>query len=241
MSGLVTRIFLAAVLAGAIAGVLMTVMQQVAVFPMIFEAETYEVAGDGAEAGGAAVGEHAAQGTEAWAPTDGLERTIYSGLANVVAAVGFGLLLVVGFALRGTVDWRRGALWGLAGFAAVNLAPALGLPPELPGAAAAELGARQVWWLSTVVLTAGGLALVAFAGRLPVKALGAALLVAPHIVGAPQPVEHGGLAPAELEQAFIYVSLATNAVFWILLGALAGYFFERFGRDPEVEGVMAAS
>ena len=242
MSGMAGRIFLAAILAGAIAGVLMTVMQHVAVFPMIFEAETYEVAGEvaadatgvGGAAGGGALEEH-----EAWGPADGLERTAYSGLANVITAVGFGLLLAVGFALRGGIDWRRGALWGLAGFAAVNLAPALGLPPELPGAAAAELGARQAWWLSTVVLTAGGLALIAFAGRLPVKALGAVLLAAPHILGAPQPEVHGGLAPAELEQAFIAASLITNAIFWIVLGALAGYFFDRFGRTETAEGAMA--
>ena len=104
------RIFLAAILAGAIAGVLMTVMQHVAVFPMIFEAETYEVAGevaadatgDGGAAGGGALEEH-----EAWGPAEGLERTAYSGLANVITAVGFGLLLAVGFALRGGIDWRR--------------------------------------------------------------------------------------------------------------------------------------
>jgi cobalt transporter subunit CbtA len=235
MSGLVTRMFLAAILAGAVGGVLMTAMQQVAVFPMIFEAETYEVAGDEAAAGGAV-----AEETEAWGPADGLERTVYSGLANVITAVGFALLLVVGFALRGGVDWRRGALWGLAGFAAVNLAPALGLPPELPGAAAAELGGRQAWWLSTVVLTAGGLALIAFAGRLSLKAAGAVLLVVPHLLGAPQPEAHGGLAPAELEQAFIYASLVTNAVYWLVLGALAGYFFDRFGREREIEGAETA-
>ena len=72
-----------------------------------------------------------------------------------------------------------------------------------------------------------------------VKAVGAVLLVLPHAIGAPHPAEHAGLAPVELEQAFIYTALVTNAIYWIVLGALAGYFFDRFGRDREGEGAMA--
>ncbi len=245
MSGLVGRIFLTAVLAGAIAGVFMTAIQHVAVFPMIFEAETYEFAGgasgDGATAHehepGAAAHEHDHEG---WAPDDGIERTAYSGLANIITAVGFGLLLAVGFALRGEVDWRQGLVWGLAGFLVFNFAPALGLPPELPGAAAADLESRQVWWLLTVLLTAGGLGLIAFAGSWTIKAIGVVLIAVPHVVGAPHPEGgHGGLAPAELEQAFIYASLITNAVFWLALGGMAGLFFERFGRDEGSKKTLA--
>lgn len=242
MPGLMGRVFLTAVLAGAVAGVFMTAIQHIAVFPMIFEAESYEAGGGGTVAADSA-GQEAAHdhGQEAWAPADGLERTAYSGLANVITAVGFGLLLAAGFALRGAAGLRRGLLWGLAGFLAFNLAPALGLPPELPGAAAAELGARQAWWLMTVVLTAGGLGLIAFAGRWPLKAAGAALVLVPHIVGAPQPDGgHGGLAPAALEEAFIMAALVTNAAFWLLLGGLAGLFFDRFGREDGARGAMAA-
>lgn len=225
--GIVSRILLAGLLAGGIAGVFLTGMQRFAVVPMILEAETYETAGDGHAAGhGDAAGEE-----EAWAPEEGMERTAYTALTNVLAAVGFGLLLSAGYALRGGVDWRRGVVWGLAGFAAFNLAPGIGLPPELPGAAAAELGARQVWWLLTAMLTAGGLGVIAFAPRLPIKALGVVLIIGPHIVGAPHPEgQHGGLSPAELEQAFIYASLITNGVFWIVLGALTAFLFDRFGN-----------
>ena len=38
---------------------------------------------------------------------------------------------------------RVGIIWGLAGFIAVHFAPAIGLPPELPGSSAADVGARQ--------------------------------------------------------------------------------------------------
>ena len=48
---------------------------------------------------------------------------------------------------------RNGLLWGLAGFLAVNLAPAAGLSPELPGMPAGDLLARQVWWVGTIIAT----------------------------------------------------------------------------------------
>lgn len=217
---LVSRIFLAAILAGALAGAFLTGIQQFAVVPMILEAETYETA--------APAGHDHASAThdeDAWAPEDGLERTAYTLLANVLAAVGFGLLLTAGYALRGGVDWRRGILWGLGGFAAFNLAPGLGLPPELPGAAAAGLAERQLWWIATVVLTGSGLATIAFAKRLPFKALGAVLIVLPHVIGAPQPDAHAGLAPADLEQAFVQATFLTNGIFWVVLGAASALLF----------------
>ncbi len=238
MSGIVSRIFLAALLGGAIAGFFLAGVQQFAVVPMILEAETYETAGDAQ--GGREQGAQADTREAAWAPRDGIERSAYTVLVDILTAVGFGLLLAVGYTLRGGADWRRGILWGLAGFAAFHLAPAAGLPPELPGAVAADLGERQIWWISTVVLTAGGLAVVAFVPRPAFKALGAVLIVVPHIVGAPQPEAHGGLAPAELERSFIYASLVSNGVFWIVLGALTGFLFNRFRTEagPVTESVQ---
>ena len=226
--GMVSRIFLAALLGGVIAGVFLTGIQRIAVIPMVFEAESYETAapaGDGHSHSHSHDHGAAGEEEEAWGPADGMERTFYTLLTNVLASVGFALVLVACYALRGGVDWRKGLLWGLGGFAAFSLAPGLGLPPELPGAAAAELGARQVWWLATVVLTAGGLATLAFAPRLPIKAVGVVLVALPHVIGAPQPDAHGGLAPAELEHAFIYANFATNAVFWVVLGGLTALVF----------------
>ena len=85
---------------------------------------------------------------KAWAPADGMERTTYSFLANIVTGIGFALLLVAVSELAGGIlSWRQGVLWGLAGFAVFTLAPGLGLPPELPAMPAADLGARQFWWV----------------------------------------------------------------------------------------------
>ena len=104
---------------------------------LILEAETYEVTvavtGDGREHGASAANssEHP---REAWSPADGIERTLFTALANVISGIGFALLLVAIFAFRGALmDFQSGINWGLAGFAAFTLAPALGLPPEHPG------------------------------------------------------------------------------------------------------------
>lgn len=225
--GIINRIFITALLGGVIAGLVLGGIQYFTIIPMVLEAETYETAGAVAsqsheEGGGTAV-------EEAWAPQDGLERTVSTFANSAILGIGFAFLLVACFALQKNVNWRRGILWGLGGFAAIHLAPALGLPPELPGAAAAELGARQEWWLLTVALTAGGLLMLAFVpGAL--KWSGILLIAIPHIMGAPQPDSHVGLAPAELESAFIVTSLITNVVFWVVLGGITAYLYQRFGR-----------
>ena len=114
----------AALLAGLAAGIVLSVVQQVWVAPLILQAEVFETAGAEVLGDG-----------QPWAPEDGVERTLYSLLANVLNGFGFALLLGAAIALSGRqADWRRGLLWGLAGFVVFGAAPALGLPPDPPGA-----------------------------------------------------------------------------------------------------------
>lgn len=213
----------AAALAGLIAGVFATAAQTVRVIPIILEAETYETAApadhDPAQATAAA---------EAWAPGDGVERMAFTLVTNVLSGVGFALLLAAGFALAGGADWRRGLYWGAAGFVAFTLAPAIGLPPEIPGAEAAPLADRQLWWLGTVVATGGGLALIFLSRKAAWVAVGVGLIVLPHLIGAPQPAAHGGLAPDSLARDFVVAALVTSFLFWLVLGASAGFFYKRF-------------
>lgn len=224
-----SRIVFSAAIAGLLAGLLWTALQQAWTVPLILEAETYENAAP-AEPPAGTNDAHAEHDVEAWAPADGAQRVLFTGLGNIVLAIGLGLLLGACYALRGTVNWKQGLLWGLGGFAAFNLAPALGLPPELPGTEAAALEMRQIWWLATVVATGAGLAMLVFLPKIAWKAGGLAVIVLPHLIGAPHPEVAGALAPAELERQFIIASLATNAVVWVVLGGLTALFFDRLDR-----------
>ena len=229
------NIVVLAAIAGAIAGLGMTVMQRFATVPLILKAETFEEQPEAAEAP-AAGHEHAA-GTPAhdhgdgWAPQDGFERTAFTAAANVVTGIGFALLLIAVSELFGGIrDWRQGVYWGLAAFAVFTLAPGLGLPPELPAMPAAELGARQAWWVGTVVATGVALWLLFYQRSLIGVIAAFALLVAPHIIGAPQPESHASPIPAGLHHSFVVAVVLTALVYFALLGGLAGYFRDRFIR-----------
>ncbi len=225
MSDLRNVVFVAA-LAGLLAGLVLTAMQVYATVPLILQAETFESAGGGHH-GDAAASEEA--GEEAWAPADGIERNLYTALAAIVTGIGFGLLLVAASEFAGGIaGWRQGLVWGFAGFAVFTLAPGLGLPPELPAMPAADLVARQVWWIATVAVTAAGLALIAFRASALWTVVGVALIVAPHLVGAPQPVSHESPVPADLHHRFVVVVTVTNLVFWLVLGAAVGALRPRF-------------
>ena len=222
-----SRIVLSAALAGLLSGLLWSAIQQVSVVPLILKAETFERAAEPAAGTG---DDHAGHTQKAWTPSAGAERTFYTVIGNVILAVGLSLLLGACFAVRGHVSWRQGLIWGLGGFVAFNLAPALGLPPDLPGTEVASLEARQIWWLATVVLTSIGLAMLVFLPKVTWKAGGLVLMALPHVVGAPRPEVAGGLAPAELEHQFVIASLATNAIVWLVLGGLTALFFSNLDR-----------
>ncbi|HTV69154.1 MAG TPA: CbtA family protein [Rhizobiaceae bacterium] len=233
-------VFVAA-LAGLVAGIVMAALQAYTTVPLILQAETFENAGGGeatapAEAAPAEDHSHDA-GTpahshdeEGWAPADGFERFFYTSLANIVTGIGFGLVLVAVSELAGGIaNWRQGLFWGFAGFAVFTLAPGLGLPPELPAMPAADLGDRQVWWIGTVIATAAGLWLIAFRASMPLALLGVALIVVPHVIGAPQPESHDSPVPDDLHHSFVVAVTVTNLVFWVVLGAAVGFFRSRVG------------
>ncbi len=152
-------------------------------------------------------------------------------LFAILTYTGFAMVLAAGYALaeemgiRLTV--RDGLLWGLAGFAAVQLAPALGLEPELPGTPAADLTARQLWWFGTLVATAGGLALLAYGRGLLPKAAGLVLLVLPHAIGAPELDHYAGIVPPELSSSFAARSLGVGLIAWVTLGGLLASLWSR--------------
>lgn len=172
---------------------------------------------------------HDAPGIGFDAPRDGL-----SILFSVVIYAGYGLLLIAAVALSenagNRVTARQGLLWGVAGFVAVQLAPAFGLAPELPGMAAADINARALWWLATVVLTGGALWLIAFGKTWTAWALAIVVAALPHVIGAPHPAEFTGPTPPELAAQFAGRALGVGLVAWALLGLFAASLWSR-GRD----------
>jgi cobalt transporter subunit CbtA len=217
------RVFFAAILAGVAAGFAVSALQAAKLTPLIAAAEIYETAAPAA---------HAAHEAPTWEPAPGLERAAFTLAANLIIGIGFGLLLSAGFALHqlfagAETDARSGLLWGLAGFACFSLAPSLGLPPELPGSAAAGLLARQSWWIGTALATAAGIGLIAFARPPFWRVLGGALIALPHLVGAPPAPGEASALPASLAAEFAAASVAVAAVFWIVLGSVGGWLYAR--------------
>lgn len=235
-------VFVAAIV-GLLSGLLLTVMQSVVTVPLILYAETFE-GGEAPAAEAAAPAtpapaathqhEAAAEEDEGWMPSDGFERYFYTGVANILAGIGFALVLVsAAEAFGGLRDWRHGLNWGLAGFLIFSLVPGLGLAPELPGMPAAELLPRQIWWTATAGATAIALALLVYSRSPLLAALALVLLVAPHLVGAPQPESHESMVPPDVHARFVAAVFATSLIFWALIGVFSALIRSKFRAGEE--------
>ncbi len=214
-------LFFAALIAGIMAGAVASVIQAGKMWPLITAAEVLEAAAPPHHDHGAA--------EPVWSPK-GPVRPVLTVMFNIAAGLGFGLILNA-LALLWTLRNGRpftasdGVLWGAAGFAAFSLAPAFGLPPELPGMVGGELMERQIWWIATGCCTAGGIALLVCSPELW-RIGGIALIAMPHLIGAPHSDGHGAI-PGEMAAAFASASLGASAVFWLVLGLVSGWTQQR--------------
>lgn len=181
-------------------------------------------------AGDAAGHDHAAASDDEASP---LKRHGLTVLFAILVYSGYALMLVAAYATAELWGYRPsvrdGLLWGLAGFAALQLAPAMGLEPELPGTPAADLDARQIWWVGTALATGAGLGLLAFGRHLLVKAAGILLLALPHLIGAPELEGFAGVTPPELASKFAARSLGIGLCVWVVLGGVLARFWS--GKD----------
>ncbi len=162
------------------------------------------------------------------------ERNALTVMFLVIVYVAYGFLLVAGFGLAEAfgrkIGPQVGLLWGIAGFAVFQLAPAMGLAPELPGTIAADLGARQIWWWLTAACTATGLGLLGYGRHWAMFALAGAFLVVPHIIGAPEAKGFSGMAPTEVGAMFSAHVLGTALVVWACLGWFAATAWTHEGK-----------
>jgi len=210
---------------GALAGLVLFAVQHFSVIPLIQAAEAYETAAHQALSGTP----HEDEGRQ---PANGWERTSFTALATVLSSIGSAAMLFGLMALTGkTINARRGALWGLAAFACFSLGPALGLPPQPPGVAVADLYERQVWWAGTAIATAIGLWLIVGQRRTWLLRIGGVVCLSlPHLIGAPIATGQNTV-PAQLIRQFTIASVATTGMFWLLLGTIGGFIYNRNEAD----------
>jgi cobalt transporter subunit CbtA len=217
-----------ALIVGAVVGVMVTLVQSLYVVPLIEQAVALE----------SSVPSHPMISTLSEGhnqPADfnahvDQNRWLYTGLSNIMSAMGFALLLTAAMSLVTPVNWQRGMLWGLAGYTVFFVAPSLGLPPELPGSWQAALGERQLWWAITVVLTTVGLGMATFSESFWLKGLGIIPLILPHVVGAPLLAVDGGTVPELMNHEFLIATAITSLIFWLAIGTLNGWIYPKLTK-----------
>ena len=205
-----------ALLAGLLAGLCLFAIQRSTTLPLIHAAETYEKA-DSVESRSDAFAKEPL-------------RSISTLLGDVFMAVGFALIVTGIYTVNGSDRWEFGLLIGLAGFVTFDLAPAVVVPPAVPGMEVAALSLRQTGWLVAVASTITGLILFFYLSGLA-RLCGLLFLVLPGVVfrvfvrlAAPSTPIH---SLALLDRAFVTRTLGVMLVFWLILGTLSGFLFTR--------------
>ena len=205
--GSLSRLLVIGLISGLLASLPYTLAQQVWVAPLLRQAEVLEPGPSGSVAS-----EPLMTGWRGAAVTNG------------VTGVGFGLLLAAAISMRGVPpNLPSGPLWGMAGFAAFSLFPALTLPVGLPGLESAPLLIRQAWWALAVISAAVGLALLAWAPKRAGRIAGAAIVWLPPL--ASRLFWDWPETPPDLralQNRFAVAALVTSALFWLALGTLEG-------------------
>lgn len=225
------NIFVSAVVCGAIAGVLATVMQMLLVTPLLMEAELFETGQsmhfitDGSP-------ESPIKHVDIW---EDPYRHLMTLCFNLVTFTGFGFILVAAMAFfqkRGfTLSKAEGIVAGVSGFIVFQLAPSVGLPPELPGTIGVTVGLKQTWWIITILSTTVGILLLFLDKHKVVSGVGIIFITIPHLIGHPKLETYFGVAPPELAAEFASRALAVSLIAWIILGVISSQFWKYLEKD----------
>ena len=220
-----SRIMVSGLFSGALGGIIAGFLQWYFVQPVLLHSELYE----------AGILTHFVGTSNSAHPDLEYIQPMRDGLSLIFSMLiytGYAIILIAAMLLRAqksetNITFHQGIIWGVSGFFVVHLAPAISLPPEVPGVAAAELQLRQIWWFATTLLTAGGLWIIAFTKKGSRFIIGAALILAPHIIGAPEPDIFTGPAPTEIGALFASRALGTGLISWAMLGGLSAFFLKK--------------
>lgn len=224
---MLSKLLVSALFAGAVAGVIAGLLQLVFIQPVLLHAELYE---NGTLTHFGTAINPARPDLPAFVPLRDMLSIVftmftYTGYAMILVA-----LMLVAQERGADITVRTGIGWGIAGFIAAHLAPAFSLAPEVPGVAAADIGARQIWWFSTVAASSIALLLIAFGRNWILWGVAVILLAAPHIIGAPQPDAFIGPVPPEIAALFAVRALGVGLASWTILGCFAAYFLDKEQR-----------
>jgi cobalt transporter subunit CbtA len=247
---LLARGGLAALACGVIAGLAAAPACFGSAVPLILAAEEFEAPCDpGAESCDD-------EGPAAFMPADGAERDVCTLTSVAWFGFAYAALVIGGLLVRGArLGPSTGLKLGLLGFATVQLLPALGLSPELPGMLAAEVSARQMWaggqmgagllgaWLALGELPSQWVyKALGRAARFTTTVAGALVGILPLLVGAPHPAYgERSEVPAELAARFACASLLTTFCFWLVLGQVCALAVARVdpALAPDTEATEA--
>ena len=225
------NIFVSAVLCGAIVGVLATLMQLLLITPLLLEAELFE-SGQSIHFSTTGSPESAVKHINIWQDP---YRHLMTLCFNLVTFTGLGFLLVAAmtfFEIRGfSLSKAEGIIFGVCGFFIFQLAPGIGLPPELPGTISVEVSIKQTWWIVAILCTTIGMLLVSLTKHKILILAGVIFAIIPHLIGYPKLDTYFGVAPPELAAEFATRSIAISLVAWVVLGLLSSQFWKYLKKD----------
>ena len=228
------RLFPAVLIAGLAGGIVVSILQAMLLAPLMDFAEFLEM--------GARAEDYVAPKGIFTIAFSNLEMAINTFAFDTLSALAFALIMAAGILFQGrNISFKIGLVWGLFGWFAFSLAPALGQPPAPPGSAYIDLEARQLWWWLCVASTSMGIVLLVFigdwAGECGIQAgirngwwpkvAGAVLVLLPHIIGAPESPQQGLNIPPNLSRDFALYSLISTFAFWQTIGGVLGFMLGR--------------
>ena len=237
------RLVVIALVGGLIGGAAVSLVQWWKVTPIIVQAEQLEsLKAKTIQAVSQEHSEGSHSHGDGWRPQDGLERTAYMVLSNILTAFGFTLVLAVSmtgaalkFGKKAEVNVAVGVMWGLGGFVTFFAAPSVGIAPELPGVASAALELRQWWWAGAVICSGAGLYLAYVLKTRWKWGLLVGLLSAPHIYGAPQAqYPYQGFPSvvavqlSEMSKDFYFATGLSSLTLWLVLGIFSALAVKRY-------------
>ena len=154
-------------------------------------------------------------------------------LSNLLMAAGYALIIgAVSVAFNLPITFANSLYWAAGGFAAFSLAPALGLPPGMPGMPVADTLARQIWWFGAAISTGAAFILVAKVRAPWALAVAVALVLLPQLIAAPAAPTDTSEVPPRLTAEFVAVVLYNGALFWVALALAFGRFSDYLATRP---------